>query len=546
MDDDAMSVYNYIHECMQYGTYVYVSNVVVLGWDFMRYTSLASIFILGTTVLLAQAPGSGGPQSSTRAAQLPLSGASAQAGAVTSQQSAVSGSGAATINSSVQIGGNFAGSVPSGNMPSGPVSLTLTEAVKRGLEANLGPIAANDAARAARAERLQALSALLPNIAANLSDSVQQVNLAAYGFQFNVPANLNFSIPSVVGPFNYSSLQGSLSQSIYDPVARRNYLASKQSERASRLNARDARELVVLAVGGSYLQAVATAARVASQRAQVDNAQAIFRQAEVRKAAGTNARIDVTRSQVELQTEQQRLSSFEADLSKQMIALARLIGLPQDRELILSEPLNFNASAVPEASFAVQSAFQHRADLQASEAQLQAAQRIVSAARAERLPSVSLNGDYGVTGPNPASTHGVFSITAGVNVPIWNGGRTEGDIQQAQAVLHQRQAELADQRGRIEQEVRTALIELRTASGQVRLGENNRSLANETLTEARDRFAAGVATTVEVVQAQQQLASAESDYISSLYSFNLAKLALARATGQAESNFSELLKGNHP
>jgi outer membrane protein TolC len=531
---------------MQYGTYVYVSNVVVLGWDFMRYTSLASIFILGTTVLLAQAPGSGGPQSSTRAAQLPLSGASAQAGAVTSQQSAVSGSGAATINSSVQIGGNFAGSVPSGNMPSGPVSLTLTEAVKRGLEANLGPIAANDAARAARAERLQALSALLPNIAANLSDSVQQVNLAAYGFQFNVPANLNFSIPSVVGPFNYSSLQGSLSQSIYDPVARRNYLASKQSERASRLNARDARELVVLAVGGSYLQAVATAARVASQRAQVDNAQAIFRQAEVRKAAGTNARIDVTRSQVELQTEQQRLSSFEADLSKQMIALARLIGLPQDRELILSEPLNFNASAVPEASFAVQSAFQHRADLQASEAQLQAAQRIVSAARAERLPSVSLNGDYGVTGPNPASTHGVFSITAGVNVPIWNGGRTEGDIQQAQAVLHQRQAELADQRGRIEQEVRTALIELRTASGQVRLGENNRSLANETLTEARDRFAAGVATTVEVVQAQQQLASAESDYISSLYSFNLAKLALARATGQAESNFSELLKGNHP
>jgi outer membrane protein TolC len=131
-------------------------------------------------------------------------------------------------------------------------------------------------------------------------------------------------------------------------------------------------------------------------------------------------------------------------------------------------------------------------------------------------------------------------------MPIWNGGRTHADIEQATAVLNQRQAELADQRGRVEQDVRTTLIELQTANGQVRLGENNRSLANETLTEARDRFAAGVATTVEVVQAQQQLAAAESDYISSLYSFNLAKLALARATGEAENNFSEALKGSHP
>jgi outer membrane protein TolC len=524
---------------------MYVLTVYVLGWTLMRYISLASILVLGAAAALAQAPGSGVAQT-THAAQLPLSGSSAQTGAVSTQQSSVSGSGAATINSSVQVGGNFAGSVPSGNIPSGSISLTLAEAVKRGLDANLGPIAANDAARAARAERIQALSAMLPNIAVNASDTVTQTNLAAYGFQFNVPANLGFSIPSVVGPYNYSSLQGSLSQSIYDPVARRNYLASKQSERASQLSAKDARELVVLAVGGSYLQTVATAARVVSQRAQVDNAQAIYHQAEVRKAAGTNARIDVTRSLVELQTQQQRLSSFEADLRKQTIALARLIGLPLDREITLSEPLNSNASTVPEASAAIESAFYNRADLQASQAQVQAAQRVLSAARAERLPSVSLNGSYGVIGPNPASTHGVFAITGAVNVPIWNGGRTHGDIEQATAVLNQRQAELADQRGRIEQDVRTTLIELQTASGQVRLGENNRNLANETLTEARDRFAAGVATTVEVVQAQQQLASAESDYISSLYSFNLAKLALARATGEAESNFSETLKGSHP
>jgi outer membrane protein TolC len=133
-----------------------------------------------------------------------------------------------------------------------------------------------------------------------------------------------------------------------------------------------------------------------------------------------------------------------------------------------------------------------------------------------------------------------------VNVPIWHGGRTKGDIQQAEATLHQRQAELDDQRARVEQDVRNALIELETAAGQVKLADSNRNYANETLAEARDRFAAGVATTVEVVQAQEQVANAESDYISSLFSFDLAELSLARATGGAEAELPDLLKESRP
>ncbi len=194
---------------------------------------------------------------------------------------------------------------------------------------------------------------------------------------------------------------------------------------------------------------------------------------------------------------------------------------------MILEPLDFNEVTMPDTAATLEKAFKHRWDLQAAEAQVRAAERVVSAAHAERLPSVSLNGDYGLLGPNPASTHGVFAVTGSVNLPIWQGGRTKGDIEQAEASLHERQAEFADQRGRVEQEVRTALIELETAMGQVRLAQSNRSYASETLTEARDRFAAGVATTVEVVQAQEQVASAESDYISSLFSFNLAKLTLA-------------------
>jgi outer membrane protein TolC len=162
------------------------------------------------------------------------------------------------------------------------------------------------------------------------------------------------------------------------------------------------------------------------------------------------------------------------------------------------------------------------------------------------LPSVTVNGDYGVSGPDPAHTHGVFSVTGSVNVPIWTGERTRGDILQAQTALKQRHSEMADQKGRVEQQVRASLIELQTAVGQMDLCETNRTYAAETLHEASDRYHLGVATTVEVVQAQEQVAAAENDYVSSLLSLNLARLSFARAVGQAELMLPDLLKGNHP
>jgi len=507
----------------------------------MGVALVAAGFALGQAV-----PGAISTTGTTRAMQLPASGRTVQPGSVEASQSAAEGSGVATVSSSLQVSGDYSGSVMISNLPPGPVHLSLADALKFGLKTNLGNISADDSARIARAERIQALSALLPNISANASETVTQVNLAAYGFQFNLPPGLNFSIPSVVGPFHYGQLQGTMSQAIYDPVARRNWKATKESDRASVLSAKDTRELVVLAVGGTYLQTLAGAARVESQRAQVANAQAVYDQAVTRKAAGTNSKIDVMRSLVELETQKQRLSSLTADLEKQKIALARVIGLPQDRELVLSESLIFHDFPLPEASAAIAEAERNRADLQSAVAQVRAAGQALSAARGERLPSVTLNGNYGVLGTDPTSSHGVFAVTGSVNVPIWEGGRIKGDIQQAEATLHQRKAELEEERGRVEQEVRNALIELRTASGQVQLAERNRGYANETLTESRDRFTAGVATTVEVVQAQEQVASAENDYVSSLFAFDLARLSLARANGEAETSLPDLLKKDRP
>src|SRR5580698_4491622 len=507
--------------------------------------NLRAIILAALTSSLAWAQfGGGGAQRSPLAVQLPQSGRQSP-GTVSTQQQAGPSPGANVVNSSIQIGGGFQGSVQDDKIPAGAFTLTLADAVKLGLTANLGVLTSDDTARASRAQRLGALSNLLPYVSIDATETSTQINLAAFGFKFNIPPGVGFSIPTVVGPFQYSQLLGNLSQSVWDPVARRNWHASQESERASNLSARDAREMVVLAVAGAYLQTIATDAQVISQRAQVDNAQAVYHQAEVRKEAGTNARIDVTRTLVELQGQQQRLNALQADLRKQKLALARLIGLPLDRELVLSDPLAFNPSAVPEAAATVQQAFQKRWDLQAAASQVRAAEIVVSAARAERLPSATLTADYGVLG-SPTSNHGVYTVTGAVNVPVFQGGRVKADVAQAEATLHQRQAELADQRGRVEQDVRTALIELETAIGEVRLAENNRGFAAETLREARDRFNAGVATTVEVVQAQEQVASAESDYFNALFAFDLARISLSRAMGQAEIDLPSLLTGGRP
>jgi len=502
--------------------------------------------VLSLALPAAWAQFSAPPPPPTPARQLPLSGRGAVGSVATPQVTLPGGGGNDTVSGSVQVSGAYQGSVPAENVPAGAITLTLADAVKYGLAANLGILTANDSTRVSRAERLHALSSLLPYVSVSATQTSNQINLAAFGFQFKTPPGLNFSIPTVVGPFGTSALQANFNQSVWDFVQRRNWQATKDSEHASELSARDAREVVVLGVAGSYLQTLATAAHVESQRAQVANAQAVNQQAETRRQAGTNARIEVTRTLVELQAQQQRLSAFESDLKKQKIALARLIGLPLDRELMLSDPLTFNPPAVPEPAAAAQQAFQKRWDLQAADSQVKAAERIVAAARGERLPSVSFSGDYGALGSSPIAAHGVYTIAGSVNFPIFQGGRVKADVEQAEATLHQRQSELADLRGGVEEQVRTAIIELDTAIGQVRLADSNRSLANDTLQQARDRFNAGVTTTVEVVQAQEQVAGAEGDYISSLFAFDLARLSLARAMGEAEADLPDLLKGNRP
>lgn len=360
----------------------------------------------------------------------------------------------------------------------------------------------------------------------------------------NLPPGFQFA--RILGPFNYFDAEVLLSQRVFDLTAVRNYRSSKDTAAAAGHSMRDDRDLVVLAVGGSYLQVVAAAARVESARAQLETARAVFAQATRQNEAGVNARIDVDRSQVEWQTQRLRLISLETDLATQKLALGRIIGLPLGQDVTLTTTMAYTPSPEMSLTNALAMAFASRADLQAAEAQVRAAGQAREAARAQNLPSLAVNGSYGVAGLNPAQANGVFSVFATLDVPIWRGGRIQASIASAEAVYAQRRAEYEDARGRIDVEVRTAFLRVAATNEQVAVANSSRTLAQSTLRQARDRFAAGVADTVEVVQAQESVANAEQDYIASLYAHDLAKLGLARSTGNTEQGISALLRPSGP
>ncbi len=477
-----------------------------------------------------------------RPLQLPVSGRTASPGRVVTLQNPLP-SGLQSVNtltSTVQVQGAYAGSVPSTSaLVSPPMPLSLEEALRRGLQYNLGGIEFSNTVLQADALRRQWRSELLPHVSADLLFTEQQINLAALGFTGAVFPGANF--PTVVGPFHYFDLRAGVSQSVLDLARRRNDRAGQENLRATRFAAQDARDLIVLAVTGGYLQIIQAEAQVATVQAQVATAQATYQQARDRLAAGVAPRIDVTRTQVELQTQQQRLIAAQNNLAKLKIALNRLIGLPAGQDIHLTDALPFAPLTSITLDQALTDAYAHRADLKAADAQVRAAELARAGAAAQRYPTAEFAGDYGVIGPNPGNAHGTFAVTGVVRMPIFEGGRISAEIEQADAALRQRRSEYADLREQVDAEVRQAFLDLNAAANQVKVAESNRGLAAQTLAQARDRFAAGVTDSLEVVQAQEAVAAAEQDYIAAVYSHNLAKTSLARAMGQADANIKTFL-----
>ena len=430
------------------------------------------------------------------------------------------------------------GSVPSGPATDQVVQLTLRDAIKMALRYNLGAIESGQNAQIARGQRLLALSNLLPQVSAGASENVEQVNLATFGLR-----GLKTGIPTVVGPFSYSSVDASVSQTLFSYESIQRFRAARTAEQAAQLSYQDILDVVTLTVGDAYLRIIEADSRIRAQQSQVQNARALYDRAVDQVQAGTAPRIDAARTEVQLHTEEYNLTTARKNFAVAKLALGRAIGLPLGQQFELADTLPYSDITPASVDEALQIASKSRSDFRSALDSQKAAAQALSAAKGERYPTVAANGSYGDIGPTFGNSHGDFTFQAGIRVPLFTGGRIKGDIAQAEAELRQRKAEAENIRGQIDQDIRTALLNLNAAKEQVEVAKQNVGLANESLARSKDRFTSGVTDSVEVVQAEQALASANDQYITSLYDHNFVKLSLARALGVARTNYQQYLGG---
>jgi len=427
--------------------------------------------------------------------------------------------------------------VPSGSPTAEPLALTVADAVKRALEHNLGLILAQERLGEATGSRLQALSDLLPNANGRVTASRQKINLEAFGFP--LPAGF----PAVVGPFNVYDARVFVSQSVFDLRALNDARAEAHNLEAARFDVKNAREIVVLVSANAYSQAIATSARFDASRAQVETAQALARQAADLKQSGLVAGIEVLRADVQLDTARQRETAAQTDFEHAKLQLARIIGLPPGQAFTLADPIR--ESPFPDITLeqAVERAYQSRGDYRAALERVRAAESTLRAVDGESMPSVHVTADYGAIGLTPSDARATFNVTGGVNVPIFQGGKIRGKHVEAEATLRTRRAEADDVKAGIYYDVQNAFLDLKSGREQLQVATRTRDLAAAQLTQARDRFAAGVAGNIEVVQAQEAVALASDQYIGAVFTSNLAAGNLIRAVGMAEEIARQYMGG---
>ncbi len=429
----------------------------------------------------------------------------------------------------------FLGSVPQGTATAESIPLSLKDAVNRALQFNLGLLLQEQAVKSAHGAHWRALADLLPNVYGSGTASRQVINLEAYGF----PGE-----PKIIGPFNVFDARVFLSQPVIDLGAINSARAASANERAETLGVRTARDLVTLVAVNLYLQAVAGASRIEAVHAQEETARALFTQTSDMKNSGLVAGIDVLRAQVQLQNQRQRAIRAENEFERSKLQLARAIGLPTGQSFTLSDKIPSAPMTGVTLESALKTAYSSRADYLAARERVAAAEASSRAADGQLFPTLHVDADYGAVGQTPSTAHATYRMAATLRVPVFEGGRATARRIQAGAELKRTQAELEDFRGRVEYDVRSALLDLNASSQQLEAAQTTVTLAGQELTQARDRFAAGVAGNLEVTQAQESVAIASESYISALFANNLAKATLAQAVGTAEASITAFLGGS--
>jgi outer membrane protein TolC len=438
--------------------------------------------------------------------------------------------------------GTFLGGVPSGTPTGTAERITILDAILRALDHNLGVLTAEQALGRAQGVRWRAMADLLPNVNGRVSETRQTINLAAFGFSGG-PGSPFADIPSIVGPFNVFDARVYLSQPVVDLGALNGARAEAHNVEAARLSYRSARDFVIHVAGNLYIQALAASARVDAARAQQQTAQALYNQSLDLKQGGLIAGIDVLRAEVQLNAQTQRATSAVNEFEKTKLQLARVMGLPLGQPFALDANLPELPTADVSLDAAVDLAYRTRHDYLAALERVRGAEAERQSVIGSALPSVHVNADYGAIGLSPGEAQSTFAVMGAVNVPIFQGGRTRGRLLEADADVRSRRMEAEDLKASIYYEVRAAFLDIEATAQQLSVAGKARDLAGQQLTQARDRFAAGVASNIEVVQAQDAVAVASEQFIAAQYGYALAKGALVRGVGSSEDALRQLLGG---
>jgi outer membrane protein TolC len=436
----------------------------------------------------------------------------------------------------------YLGSTPHGEATKEELHLGLEDAIARGLQYNLGLIDSRQASSEARAERERALAALLPQISARAEQEYQQFSIKS--IDLALPPQAGFQLPPTSGQFGYSEARIVAQSSVLNMTLLDRYRQEKAMETASELSAKDARDVVFYVVGAAYFQVVASQARLETAQAELASMRELNTQVADQFKSEVSPEIDTLRASVELHTTEQRVTDAANDLEKDKLTLDRITGIPLDQAW--SPSGDYGYVALPSDTANDSQAVASRFDVASAKAVFNAAKLRVSAARAEQLPEISFNANYGGGGANPGNYNRVDEISGTVSVPLFTSGRIRSDIHAAESDLVQRRAELADIEGRARYDVRTARLDLQASESAVKVAEENRTLAQRALAQSQDRYKNGVTNYLEVLEADEAVVAANENYIASLFSFNVAKISLARALGSAEQRLPEFFSTTQP
>jgi outer membrane protein len=413
------------------------------------------------------------------------------------------------------------------------MKLTLRDAVQTALRQNPQVILANLGVSQSQQERLLARSALLPQVAGNVSETVHRVNLeAAIGFQFP-------GFAQHVGPYWVDQAGASFDAPVFDLTLWRRYRAAQYGIDASRAQEMTAREESVLLVVSQYLGAERAAADVQAAKSRVDLAQALYDQAADLQKNGVGTGIDTLRANVELQNEKQRLIQSQTQLETTLFGLARLLSLDPRQKIELADQVSFFATPAVSADQTLDRAFAERPELKQIASQEQRAELDRKTAGEQRLPRFSLNGIWVEQGLTASTSIPVYQYAASVDFPLFTGGRIQAQRAEADLAIRALKQQETELRNRIALQVKTAIAQLDSARNEVTVANLGLDLARQEVDQARDRFQAGVANNIEVITAQNELARASDNQIGALYRYNQSRADLAHAVGQMETVYAK-------